>query len=342
MVIAAIALVLGVVMGFSMATPLWLLISLIAVVSGAYLISRSTLLAYVMIFVAGATIATINPTPRESNHPFAERINEIAVDKIGSLHLSEDSKALIEAITLGRRGTMSYELRDAYRHCGASHLLAISGLHIGMVTLLLGLIFRPLVLLPFGNIAVSIVVVGLLWLYAAVVGFSPSVVRSTVMFSVLIMSRLTTGSYSPLRSLAIAVVVMVGAEPSIIYSVGFQLSVAAVLAIVVAGIPLIRWFGGLREDSWWWKIVQGVASMFAISAVCSLATMPLAYHYFGYFCWWGWILSPLLIAVSYLIISLSLVWLVVGFGVIAPLFGWLLETLCGLQNGTLLYFSSHL
>ncbi len=339
MVIAAIALVLWVVMGFSMATPLWLLISLIATVSAAYLISRSTLLSYVMIFIAGVGIATINPAPRESNHPLAERINQIAADKISTLQLSPDSESLVEALTLGRRYGMNRALVSAYRHCGASHLLAISGLHIGMVALLLGLIFRPIVLLPYGNIALSMILIGLLWLYTSVVGFTPSVVRSTVMFTVLALNKITTGRYDPLRSLAIAVVIMVAANPSIIYSVGFQLSVVAVLEIIVVAVPIIKFVNGLCRGSLYLRILGFLLGFFIIGIICSVATMPLAYHYFGYFCWWGWILSPLLIAISYLIIAITMIWLLIGFGGVAPLFGWLLDSLCSLQNGILLYFS---
>lgn len=341
MVIVALTLVLGVVIGFSVSTPLWLATSLFLFVTLLYLYTHSSLLPLLSIFVAGVMISTLHtadtPTGDADNQRFGSKINHYAAAKIDKLSLSEDSKSLIGAITIGRREGMSSELKSAYRHCGASHLLAISGLHIGVVALLFGLLLRPIVLLPYGNIVINMMIVILLWLYSAIVGFTPSVVRATVMFTVLILSRLTTGSYNPLRSLAIAVVVMVAVNPAIIFSIGFQLSVVAVLSIIAIAAPIIKWIGGIYNGGIYMKVVKFIMALFIIGFVCSLTTMPLSYYYFGYFAWWGWILSPLLVIVSYLIISISMVWLLLGFDAIAYPFTISLEALCTLQNDLLLY-----
>lgn len=112
-------------------------------------------------------------------------LHERAVARLDRLALAPDEQALCNAMTAGDRRSLSPALRAAYSRSGTSHLLAVSGLHVGIVFLLANLLLWWLPLFRHGHILRNIAVILLIWLYAATTGFPPSVVRAALMFSVL-------------------------------------------------------------------------------------------------------------------------------------------------------------
>ena len=113
-----------------------------------------------------------------------------------------DEQALCNAMTAGDRRSLSPALRAAYSRSGTSHLLAVSGLHVGIVFLLANLLLWWLPLVRHGHILRNIAVILLIWLYAAVTGFPPSVVRAALMFSVLQFALASSSEYVGMNTLA--------------------------------------------------------------------------------------------------------------------------------------------
>ncbi|MFR9603211.1 MAG: ComEC/Rec2 family competence protein, partial [Rikenellaceae bacterium] len=175
-----------------------------------------------------------------SEDSFVGGLQSKAMGRIERLELSGRAEGLAKATILGHVGAITPDQRYTYGVSGAGHLLAVSGLHLTVIFLLLNFMLLPLVLLPRGHIIRGVVIVGIMWFYAAVVGFSPSVVRSVVMFSVLQAAWSMGRQYNKLNSLLLALLVGVVYSPMLLYSVGSQLSVISVAAILLWGMPLYR------------------------------------------------------------------------------------------------------
>ena len=189
---------------------------------------------------------------------------------------SDDHTGILKALLLGEKGDLSTEIKDQFANAGAMHLLAVSGLHIGIIAFLLLFLFEqfPRVL---SSLTAHILVVIILWIYAILTGLSPSVTRAVLMFSLLILSRLATGQYDPVNILFFSAFIVVSFDPLVIYDIGFQLSYLAVLGIFifqhrfVALIPFRS-----KALNWFWQ-----GTCIGISA--QLATAPLSLYYFHQF-----------------------------------------------------------
>ena len=189
---------------------------------------------------------------------------------------SDDHTGILKALLLGEKGDLSTEIKDQFANAGAMHLLAVSGLHIGIIAFLLLFLFEqfPRVL---SSLTAHILVLIILWIYAILTGLSPSVTRAVLMFSLLILSRLATGQYDAVNILFFSAFIVVSFDPLVIYDIGFQLSYLAVLGIFifqhrfVALIPFRS-----KALNWFWQ-----GTCIGISA--QLATAPLSLYYFHQF-----------------------------------------------------------
>lgn len=197
------------------------------------------------------------------------------------------SSALGQAMLLGQRQTLPPELTEQFRSAGAAHLLAISGLHIGILLALTagaagGLLGRRrgwYLLLPLAAV----------WGYALLAGATPSVVRAAIMGSVYLAALAAGRPGSGLPALALAAAVMTALSPEILLRAGFQLSFAAVAGIFIAQAMLGRWTASRGGAGGGWRrlALRPVAALALISAAATLATWPLVAWHFGTVALWG-------------------------------------------------------
>ncbi|MDE6782956.1 MAG: ComEC/Rec2 family competence protein, partial [Paramuribaculum sp.] len=141
-------------------------------------------------------------------------------------------KELLVAVLLGDTSLIPDCSRQAFSEVGLSHIIAISGLHIAIITMLLLLALWPMQRLGAGRWR-PIPIMLILWGYACLTGFSPSVTRAVIMASVYIVGRLTERRSSPYNSLCLAALLILIFRPDDLFSAGFQLSFAAVLSILL-------------------------------------------------------------------------------------------------------------
>ena len=206
-----------------------------------------------------------------------------------SLHASlgrsspEPEASIGQALLLGLRDTIPDEVLDDFRETGTSHLLAISGLHVGILMALA----LPLSARVFGRRRSLYLIAPLVavWLYAVLAGLSPSVVRASIMGTVYLAALALGRPKSVLPALGLAAAVMVAISPNILWSVSFQLSFAAMAGIATLADPISRklqsLFGVLNEDdSATLMTIRALAAAVGTSASAILATLPLTAFYF--------------------------------------------------------------
>jgi competence protein ComEC len=239
---------------------------------------------------------------------------------------------IVSALTLGYREDLDKDVQRAFSASGAMHVLAVSGLHTGIVwgiviwLLTLGGWRKPLWEEKGKRWVLSMTAIVLIWVYAFVTGLSPSVMRSSLMLSFWSLSGLLdqyTSRWNPLLAAAVVILLI---NPLLLWSVSFQLSFAA-----VAGIMLI---GQRMQNSIVLKgrVLRYIGGLLLVSVAAQMATMPLTLHYFGqtsnYFALTNLVVVPaagILLVLGFSTLAMS--WCVIGewLGVVTKWCVWLLR-----------------
>lgn len=175
----------------------------------------------------------------------ASKLNEDLKDAIAKVDVNvseeeKDARNLIVAITLGNKTEMNDGLKDAYSKAGASHLLAVSGLHVGIIILivetLVGLAIHP----KKRPYLFATVLLAIIWGYAFLTGLAASVVRTSLMYSVYRVALLLFSKPCPINVVSFTAFSMLVYNPFNIFDLGFQLSFSAVYSILLFGQPVTK------------------------------------------------------------------------------------------------------
>ena len=233
--------------------------------------------------------------------------------------------ALGQALLLGKRESLPAELVERFRGTGAAHLLAISGLHVGVLLALT--VSAGAWLLGRQRPTYLVVAAVVIWLYALAAGASPSALRAAVMGTVYLAALALGRPSSVLPALALAAALMTAISPNLVRQVSFQLSFAA-----VGGIALVLtvWdgnFGGWRSPSagWGTRLLGWALSLSVVSAAATLATWPLVAATFGEVALLGVPVSLLAIPAMAPAVVATIVAAVGGlaYGPLGELLGWI-------------------
>lgn len=231
-------------------------------------------------FVNTGKWKVIGNRPDRSFRKMALDYRNNILDIYRSLGFSGDEFAVLSALTVGYKEELSEEIRESFSVSGASHVLALSGLHIGFLYALLLLLLKWLPDRAYRSVKwfkVSFVLI-VLWGFAFVTGLSPSVVRSVTMFSLLAISHLLIHRHiESLNTLAVAGIGMLMYNPAWLFDVGFQLSFSAVISI-----PIIHpWlYGKLTVRS---ALLEKIWGLTSVSIAAQIGTAPLVLLYFSRF-----------------------------------------------------------
>lgn len=236
-------------------------------------------------------------------------------------------RSIVLALVLGIKDELDYIIKDAYAGAGTMHVLAVSGLHVGILYWLLSLLLYRLNKSKKTKWIGSLFVLIGLWIYAAVTGLAPSVLRSALMFSFLIIGKLLRKSGNIFNILAASAFVLLVFKPTLIFSVSFQLSYLAVLGIVYLQPKIYRWANFkniILRQLWLWT---------SVSLAAQLTTTPISLYYFHqfptYFIFANWVVVP----VAFLIFILGLSVLFTSWRpVLSDCIGWILGHVTCLVN----------
>ena len=241
-------------------------------------------------------------------------------------HLGSEEAAIAAAMSLGDKRSLDAAQRQSFSATGVSHVLALSGLHLGILFSLYSLLFVNRLRSRRGRVFASLVGVALLWGFALLVGFPLSLVRATVMFTLWQLSVVLYSERSSLNNLALAALLILLFSPASLFDIGFQLSFTSVffILLLMPHIPRPRW---LRRS----RLLALVYGWLTVSIVAQIGTGPLVAYYFHTIPLVGLLGNLLAIPLAYVILGLALVFfLIPGFqGLTATLLGWCIRFLTG-------------
>lgn len=264
-------------------------------------------------------------------------LHAAASERLRRLPLESAARGVVLAVAAGDKTLLSADLRSRYARSGTAHLLAVSGLHVGLLFLMVNALSGWMVLLPAGHRWRNLTVVAAVWLYAAAAGLPASAVRAACMFSVLQFSLFSDLRYDSINALCATAFVMLAVRPAYLFDTGFQLSFLSVGAIVAWAVPLCRRLRlrsrperrAARLAVW---IVNRLFATLIVGAAATLATAPLIARMFGMVTAVGILVTPLLVLFVTVTIAAALVWVALPVGAAAPLFGAVIGTAAGVQN----------
>ena len=205
---------------------------------------------------------------------YANFIRENINNKLKNYAFTPDELAIINALLLGQRQDLSDTVKSHYINSGAIHILAVSGLHVGILLFLLNFIFKP-----FGNskrtrIIKSILIILILWSFAVIAGLSASVTRAVTMFSIVQIAMTINRPTNIYNTLVISMFVLLLFKPLFLFDVGFQLSYLAVFSIVSIQPLLVKyWQPKYYIPKKLWEILT-------VTIAAQLGVLPISLFYF--------------------------------------------------------------
>ncbi|MHA6249926.1 ComEC/Rec2 family competence protein [Pontibacter sp. CAU 1760] len=215
--------------------------------------------------------------------------------------------AISSALILGVKDDLDNAIRNAYASTGTMHVLAVSGLHVGLIYVVLKWLLDLFAPSRRQRVLKVLLILGFLWTYAFLTGLSPSVLRAVVMFSMVTVAdgiRRQTNIYN---TIAIAATVLLLLNPYNLKEVGFQLSFLAVLGIVYLQPRL---YNLLEADSY---VLDKVWMWFTVTVAAQLATLPLGLYYFHQFPVYFWFANLVVVPVATLVLYTGLPALAFGW-----------------------------
>ena len=255
---------------------------------------------------------------------FALALRQRQTDRYRKLIKDDEAFAVAAALILGYRSDLSTETLSAYTKTGTIHALSVSGMHVGIIYLVLEWGLRWMnrkVILKWAKVIVILV---LIWSYTLLTGYSASVLRSAIMLGLFIIGRSLRKETGSLHALALSACCLLVYDPFLLWDAGFQLSYLAVIGLVWLQPRIER----LRSFKWNW--LQKLWSMVSLSIAAQVLTSPFSVYYFHQFPVY-FIFSNLFIVLPVAMLMYSgIAILLFGLYWLAPAFEWLI---CLMNNG---------
>ena len=261
----------------------------------------------------------------------AYKLREKLLEIYKSKDITGDEFAILAALTLGVKDYLSPEIMQTYSASGAMHILAVSGLHVGIIYLILNSMLFFMKKNQILKYIQPIILIISIWFFALITGLSPSVTRASIMLSFIIIGNASGRRPSVFNSIAISAFLILLFKPLAILHVGFQLSYSAVLAIVYFQPKIYRLWNPK------YKILDKAWALTAVSIAAQIGTFPISIFYFHQFPSYFFITNLIAIPAAYIIIFLAVGLLIFNF---LPLISDILTFLLDWTIVILNYFTS--
>ena len=226
---------------------------------------------------------------------------------------SEDELAIMNALLLGQRQDISKELTANYSKAGAIHILAVSGLHVGIILWMLSFVLKPLERYKKGKVIKLVLVLLFLWFFAVLAGMSASVTRAVTMFSAIAIGQFYNKRNAVEHSLIFSMFILLLLKPLFLFDVGFQLSYLAVFGII--------WVQPVFYQLWkpkYYIIVKGW-QLITVSTAAQLGVLPISLFYFHQFPGLFFLSNLLIIPFLGVILGTGIIFLGLSYLTILPI-----------------------
>ncbi len=268
--------------------------------------------------------------PENNLKNFTANLRQYCIQTIKKYIKNEDNRAIASAMLLGYRNNLSEEIYTAYTDTGAVHVLAVSGLHVGIVNIIL---LYCLFFLPqrrtWSNAIRAIFTIAGIWLFALLTGAAPAVLRASVMFSLFTLGSIFYPRMNAYNILGSSAIILLLYNPFLLFQGSFQFSYLALFSILYFQPKISKWY---MPRYWLDKQIWGLLTV-AIAA--QVLVFPVTIYYFHKFAASFWISGIAAISLAFLIIALGMVVLILS--PISETFttwaAWLLERVLDLFIG---------
>lgn len=236
-----------------------------------------------------------------SIYGYADELRTTINSKLIEAGFKNEALSIMNALLLGQRQSIDKAIYNNYVNSGTIHILAVSGLHVGLILWILNFIFRALLYLKYGHFIRPLVLVTILWSYAVIAGLSPSVTRAVSMFSIISIAMHLRRPTNIYNTLVISAFIILLFKPTFLFEVGFQMSYLAVLGIVsVQPILYTLWKPKYLLFDKLWQI-------FTVTLAAQAGVVPISLFYFHQF--------PGLFFISNLVV-IPFLGVILGFGLL--------------------------
>lgn len=265
-------------------------------------------------------------------HPFWQTVNKIRSHYLQVLkkYIQSDKEvAIASALVLGYKSNLTPELKRAYSETGAIHVLAVSGLHVGIISTILLFLLNCLPFkgtnwnwLKFMGLCIGI------WGFALLTGLPPSVKRAAIMFTFLNIGLIIQRDVNKYNVIAIAAFIILLLNPYALFDIGFQFSFLALLGIIFFAKRILQFWSPKS------RFFYEIWSLIAVSASAQLTVFPLILYYFHQVPTYFWLSGLFVVPLAGILIKLSLLLLLASsiHGWVASILGWFIAWVIYFQN----------
>lgn len=247
---------------------------------------------------------------------FALQTNTYADSILTTFVEGKNQYGVANAMILGQRDDLSNDLMQAYSAAGAVHVLSVSGLHVGVIYVVLFLMFGFMKKRgKYGKIGFFVLIFSILWFYAFVTGLSSPVLRSAVMFSIFLIAETFNKNKDGYNTTALSAFVLLLYNPNFLFNVGFQLSYLAVFGMIYFQPKLNPLIVIDKKKSWFHWLADRTWKVTTVAVAAQIATFPITIYYFHQFPNFFILANPLVILLSSIVLICGL-----GYVILASIF----------------------
>ncbi len=240
-------------------------------------------------------------------YAFSYRFRDVLLASLQRSGLSDNEFGVAAAILLGYDDNLADEVRKNYVAAGSMHILCVSGMHVGIIFLLSSFLFGFLNRKKWQKTVKHLLLLVLIWFYALIAGLSPSVMRASLMISFVIIGEMINRKGFIINSLAASAFILLCVNPYNLFEIGFLLSYAAVLGIVVLQKPIysLLYFKNKLLDKAW--------NITAVALAAQISTIPFTLFYFNQFTTYFWLSNLFMTPISFVVVISGMVLLLVSW-----------------------------
>lgn len=286
--------------------------------------------------IGTAYIGKFSRQPSTSSHQ--PSLQKRLYDRLAAAGLEGEELAITGALTLGYKEDLDPSVKHRFQASGAAHVLAVSGLHTGIIYGLIVLLvtlggrIKPMYENRSGRCIISLVVISAMWFYAWLTGMTPSVVRAVLMVTIFEIGRMAYRNPLSVNTIAAVAVLILLARPLDLWSVSFQLSFAATVAIVIFAKQFEKTFHRLSLHGWKGRLLAWVTGTITVSLAAQIGTLPITMYSFGQVSTYFLLTNLIVLPLATLLVPFGLLSIALAGNVLGEIAGKITEAIAWLMN----------